>query len=177
MKADLIFTIEGHILPYRRDLFVNGKLLDIEVSRKFINHSQEFAWGYMGSGPSQSALGVLLAAGINFADCAYIYHDFKEKVIARIFIDKQFKATVYLVIEGTTIVHCHFTVVEVEEDAQSQTLRFRNAGPEPVTDEQLGQKQPSMIYREYKGYLFQIDRAFKIDDDIYYNDRYKECIL
>ena len=39
---------------------VNGKVLDIKESQAVWYKSEEFAWGYGGSGPSQLALSILL---------------------------------------------------------------------------------------------------------------------
>jgi hypothetical protein len=41
-------------------IWVDGEQLRIEESRAIRNHSKEFAWGYAGSGPAQTALGCCL---------------------------------------------------------------------------------------------------------------------
>lgn len=44
-----------------RAVFINGERIFPHASQNIINHSPEgFAWGYLGSGPSQLALGILL---------------------------------------------------------------------------------------------------------------------
>lgn len=64
---------------------LNGQIIDPVVSQKVVNHSPDgFSWGYQGSGPSQLALGILLAKGIPEHIARLAYQDFKREVIARV---------------------------------------------------------------------------------------------
>jgi hypothetical protein len=52
-------TIEGSYV--KREVFVNGQLLDPRASLAVSNHSPDgFNWGFVGSGPAQLALGILM---------------------------------------------------------------------------------------------------------------------
>lgn len=55
---------EGNMIvgdPITREVYINGKKLDPKESLKVFNHSPDgFSWGYMGSGPAQLALAILL---------------------------------------------------------------------------------------------------------------------
>ncbi|MEW6657400.1 MAG: DUF6166 domain-containing protein [Thermodesulfobacteriota bacterium] len=65
-------------------VWLNGKPLPLAPSLKIRNHSPTgFSWGYLGSGPSQLALAILLDLyGPEYAlDC---YMQFKEDVISRL---------------------------------------------------------------------------------------------
>lgn len=69
-------------------IWYNGKKLDYEPSLKIKNHSPTgFSWGYLGSGPAQLALAILLKYGeeagyIKFVDLALAnYQDFKQNFI------------------------------------------------------------------------------------------------
>jgi len=66
-----------------RQVTINGKPLEPHRSQSFRNHSPDgFAWGYMGSGPAQLALAILLEFTDTFNAC-YYYQAFKEDVIAQ----------------------------------------------------------------------------------------------
>ncbi len=60
---------------------INGKRLLLEDSLKLRNHAPTgFSWGYMGSGPSQLALSILIE--LTDRDTALThYQDFKHEVI------------------------------------------------------------------------------------------------
>jgi hypothetical protein len=60
---------------------VGSKKLDIGPSQSIRNHSEEFAWGYGGSGPSQLALAILydFTERRKFSEMAAVY--FKEHFI------------------------------------------------------------------------------------------------
>ena len=69
----------------------NGKPLSHKQSLKIRNHSPSgFAWGYMGSGPTQLSLAILLkyckeAGYEKFVDLALAnYHEFKHNFIAKL---------------------------------------------------------------------------------------------
>ena len=65
-----------------REVSMNGEILSPERSQKHHNHSPDgFSWGYLGSGPSQLALAVL----IELTDAATAhknYMEFKSDIIA-----------------------------------------------------------------------------------------------
>jgi len=68
------------------DIFVlaDGVTLDPKPSLKIRNHSPDgFAWGYMGSGPSQLALAILLDYYGDAEKAERLYMRFKEKIIAQ----------------------------------------------------------------------------------------------
>lgn len=73
-----------------QDCFVdkpNGEPLSPRLDLR--NHSPDgFAWGYMGSGPSQLALALLADVIKDDAIAIRFYLDFKEEVIAGLNIDK-----------------------------------------------------------------------------------------
>lgn len=51
-------------------------------ARNVRNHSQEFEWGYGGSGPAQLALAILVDCLGDVERAQALYHKFKFKVIA-----------------------------------------------------------------------------------------------
>lgn len=60
----------------------NGKPVDIKKSQRVRHHSDEFEWGYGGSGPAQTALALLLEElGANSSPAARLYQAFKFKVV------------------------------------------------------------------------------------------------
>ena len=61
-----------------------GAPLDHEPSLAVRSHSPSgFAWGYLGSGPSQLALAILLWRGLGRQDALAFYQYFKEEVVAK----------------------------------------------------------------------------------------------
>jgi hypothetical protein len=70
-----------------REVYLDGKFLDPEPSKKIRNHSPDnFNWGYGGSGPSQLALAVVL----KLTGKEDGYQDFKFRVIAGLQMGKDF---------------------------------------------------------------------------------------
>lgn len=66
---------------------LNGEVLEIKPSQEVRYHSEEFSWGYGGSGPAQLALAVMLhLTGISDG-----YQWFKWKYIAPLVMDEPFK--------------------------------------------------------------------------------------
>lgn len=64
-------------------VYVDGQPLDLEASLKVANHSPTgFMWGYLGSGPSQTALALLLHFGATKEEALAWYQDFKRDVVA-----------------------------------------------------------------------------------------------
>ena len=62
-------------------MWLNGKELDPDVSRKVRDHSPGgFEWGYLGSGPAQLALSICLELWPDVA--TRLYQDFKKMYIA-----------------------------------------------------------------------------------------------
>jgi len=63
-------------------VFVNGHEIHAESSRLLRDHSPDgFCWGYSGSGPAQSALGICLELfGSHLALC--VYQDFKNQFVS-----------------------------------------------------------------------------------------------
>ena len=63
-------------------ILVNGNRLRPERSQAVRNHSPGgFSWGYLGSGPAQLALAILLECNIPEEDAQRVYQDFKEQFI------------------------------------------------------------------------------------------------
>ena len=74
----MIHTLKG---DKNYNVWLDGKLLDPEPSKKVYNHSPDnFSWGYGGSGPAQLALAIVL----KLTGKADGYQDFKWDVIAKI---------------------------------------------------------------------------------------------
>lgn len=64
-------------------VYIGGKWLDPHASQTVINHSPDgFAWGYMGSGPAQLALAILLHYTNDVELSIRYYQRFKEEIIA-----------------------------------------------------------------------------------------------
>lgn len=62
---------------------IDGQPLDPRPSQALFNHSPDgFAWGYGGSGPSQLALAILLAAGVPDQTALALHHRFKAAFLA-----------------------------------------------------------------------------------------------
>src|SRR5271170_7603938 len=73
----------------------NGKTLDLQASLKVVNHSPTgFCWGYLGSGPAQLSLAILLDHfnGDRVRALA-LYQDFKFAIISRLSMDEDFILT------------------------------------------------------------------------------------
>jgi hypothetical protein len=66
----------------RTRVWLNDKELWIEDSWKIRRHSNEFNWGYEGSGPFQLALAICTELYGKFG--VMIYQEFKREVIAKI---------------------------------------------------------------------------------------------
>lgn len=67
-----------------KKVWLNGKLLNIKKSQKVRYHSEQFNWGYAGSGPAQLALAIWLE--LFQADARY--QAFKFRYIAALPQDK-----------------------------------------------------------------------------------------
>lgn len=64
-------------------VFMDGRELTPDESLAVVNHSPTgFAWGYLGSGPAQLAMAVLLRAGVRPGHALLCYQDFKVQHIA-----------------------------------------------------------------------------------------------
>ena len=77
------FRVEVH---HEKDgKVVSSEDLDPKPSQEIINHSPNgFNWGYSGSGPAQLALGLLLDITQDRDVAKFLYHTFKNEVIAKI---------------------------------------------------------------------------------------------
>lgn len=62
-------------------LYVDDQLVPIEESRQLRQHSHDFSFGYLGSGPAQSALAILLRV-TNKETAERYYQRFKEEFCA-----------------------------------------------------------------------------------------------
>jgi hypothetical protein len=75
------FTLKGFYGAEHNAVWLNGVKLDIQPSLKIRQHSFEFAWGFMGSGPMQLSLAILLELkGREFAEAHYF--QLKEDIVA-----------------------------------------------------------------------------------------------
>jgi hypothetical protein len=75
------FRLKGVYGAEHNSVWLDGTKLDITPSLQIRKHSFEFAWGYMGSGPSQLALAILLQLkGRQFAEAHYF--QLKADIIA-----------------------------------------------------------------------------------------------
>lgn len=95
LEAPNVVTVNND-LPLRRDLFA---------------HSRGFAWGYLGSGPSQLALAILADFLGDDERAVRLHHQFKETVIARLPGDDEWE------LEGATL---HNTIERIESLDVSQ---------------------------------------------------------
>ena len=87
-----MYTLCGDVKT--RNVFLNGNLLDPKKSQDICNHSPDgFSWGYLGSGPSQLALSVLLEIESKEFASNY-YHLFKEVVISKLPFNESFEITI-----------------------------------------------------------------------------------
>lgn len=69
---------------------IDGMPLDIEDSRRHIEKSLGFSWGYLGSGPAQLSYAVLLHLyGVDIAE--KYYQRVKEDIISRFPVDENFE--------------------------------------------------------------------------------------
>jgi len=65
-------------------VYISGELLSPERSRKVYDHSEDFCWGYHGSGPSQFALGLLLDFGATDEEGRRWCQEFKRGIVAQL---------------------------------------------------------------------------------------------
>lgn len=65
-------------------LIVDGNFVSLRTSLKVKNHSPTgFSWGYFGSGPSQTALAILLEC-VDKKTALTHYQQYKEEVISKV---------------------------------------------------------------------------------------------
>lgn len=92
MNTDKVY--EGIVSRNGCSVLVNGKPLPLERSLKIRNHSPSgFGWGYLGSGPAQLALAILLDYYDNAGKAERLYQPFKRCVVAAWDIDDGWKIT------------------------------------------------------------------------------------
>ena len=84
-------TIEGRKEGHDYQLWCNGQHLDIAASQRVRNHSQGFCWGYLGSGPAQSALAICLHVFGDRSHAEALYQLFKEAYVATWPIESSFR--------------------------------------------------------------------------------------
>lgn len=78
-----LHVVARHGIGQRWDVFVNGYELSPARSRTVMNHSPDgFAWGYLGSGPSQLALALLLEAGVDEDNAVALRADYRDATVA-----------------------------------------------------------------------------------------------
>ena len=66
-------------------VYVDDVALDLAQSIALVNHSPTgFSWGYLGSGPSQLALALLMHFGATDKEALAFYQDFKNDVIGEL---------------------------------------------------------------------------------------------
>lgn len=65
-----------------KEIYIDGFRLGILRSQKVYDHSQEYNWGYSGSGPAQTALALLLEAGASDEEASLWHEEFKADKIA-----------------------------------------------------------------------------------------------
>ncbi len=89
----LVFTICGKRGRTNR-LFLDGRELHSERSLKIYNHSPTgFNWGYLGSGPAQTALAICLEIMPHEWMARALYQSFKHAFVAG-WQDDQFEETI-----------------------------------------------------------------------------------
>ncbi|MGO9375206.1 MAG: DUF6166 domain-containing protein [Syntrophobacteraceae bacterium] len=81
-RLPAILKLKGKIST--GEVWIDGKLVFAERSLAVCNHSPTgFSWGYLGSGPSQLALAILLRY-LSKREAVALYQDFKLKFIANL---------------------------------------------------------------------------------------------
>lgn len=67
------------------DVKLDGHLLEPGPSQKVYNHSVDgFAWGYVGSGPAQLALAILLRVGLPPVEAVRLHQQFVLDFLAKV---------------------------------------------------------------------------------------------
>lgn len=80
-----IFEDEGDLIVRVSGPLGSGYLdYSLHPRRDLVNHSWEFSWGYLGSGPSQLAFAILMDLWGDAERARRLYQPFKFKVIARL---------------------------------------------------------------------------------------------
>lgn len=75
-------TLKGNFAT--QEVWLNGKLLSLGKSLSLRNHSPTgFSWGYVGSGPAQLALAILLEC-MDKTRALEFYQEFKWNVVAEL---------------------------------------------------------------------------------------------
>lgn len=74
-----------------REVWIDGQYLSPDYSQKCFNHSPDgFNWGYMGSGPSQLALAIMLEF-LSEHEALALYMQFKGEFVAKLPQGQDFK--------------------------------------------------------------------------------------
>lgn len=90
-QIPFVILMEG--IGIDRRILLDNRPLDIKASRKVIDHSEGFNWGYGGSGPAQLALAILLKY-LNKKDAKEMHQDFKSLFLTA--LDNNFVAVIKL---------------------------------------------------------------------------------
>jgi hypothetical protein len=81
-RTDATGGITAHVTVFPRMAGVRGHAMPIAPSLRLRSHSPTgFEWGYLGSGPAQLALALLLDAAGDKAVALRHYHSFKWEVV------------------------------------------------------------------------------------------------
>lgn len=93
ITKEIGYDSDGDEYEFEKDrLYIDGKEISPARSQAVISHSPEgFAWGYLGSGPAQAALAILLEV-LNDQKMALAYYQtFKANFVAVWPMGKPFK--------------------------------------------------------------------------------------
>ena len=72
-------------------VLIGDNELDIEASRQLYRHSTDFSWGFLGSGPSQLSLALMLYYTGSRETALRFYMEFKHAVIQHLSVDSDFE--------------------------------------------------------------------------------------
>mgnify|MGYP003559589235 FL=1 len=76
--------LTGYVSESNKNIvYINDKELQIEPSKSIQNKSEEFSWGYLGSGPAQLALAILMEY-LPYNWALNLYQRFKEVSISKL---------------------------------------------------------------------------------------------
>lgn len=76
------YVVDGVRQNGKLNIFLNGELIDPRRSQGIVNHSPDgFNAGYLGSGPAQSALGILVEI-TDRNEALHYYQAFKSKFLS-----------------------------------------------------------------------------------------------
>ena len=141
---------------------IDGVAVPLGESQQRRNHSQEFSWGYNGSGPAQLALGILMQL-MPGALAEVIYQRFKFDIVAQLPQGADFEQEIDMDIYIPHI-NAGFTYYDKAEQACTVTpLKNANSGLWKVTKEPIDDgKEESFNWGEQQIFddIFKFDRSF-----------------